>query len=116
MSNSIEIFEQFVKKKSPSSQRAGNNAVIYTRVSTREQAENNHSLETQKKACEKFAEKSGYNIISYFGGTYESAKSDERQEFKRMLDYVKRSKQLISYIIVYSVDRFSRSGANAIYI
>ena len=33
-----------------------------------------------------------------------------------MLSYVKRSKIKISFIIVYSVDRFSRSGANAMYI
>jgi site-specific DNA recombinase len=33
-----------------------------------------------------------------------------------MLTFVKKSKEKISHIIVYSVDRFSRSGANAIYI
>ncbi|MDL5051484.1 recombinase family protein [Oscillatoria amoena NRMC-F 0135] len=33
-----------------------------------------------------------------------------------MLSFVKKSKQKIGCIIVYSVDRFSRSGANAIFI
>jgi site-specific DNA recombinase len=33
-----------------------------------------------------------------------------------MLTFLKKSKEAISYIIVYSVDRFSRSGANVIYI
>ncbi len=33
-----------------------------------------------------------------------------------MLSFVKKSRDKISHIIVYSVDRFSRSGANAIYI
>ena len=51
-----------------------------------------------------------------FGGTYESAKNDERKEFNKMLSFVKKSKEKIPYIIVYSVDRFSRSGANAIYL
>ena len=54
--------------------------------------------------------------MGYFGGTYESAKTDERKEFNNMLSYVRKIKEKISYIIVYSVDRFSRSGANAIYI
>ncbi len=92
------------------------NCVIYTRVSTKEQADNNMSLETQKKACEQFSQKSGYTIQGYFGGTYESAKTDERKEFNRMLQFVKKSREKISYIIVYSVDRFSRSGGNAIYL
>ena len=33
-----------------------------------------------------------------------------------MLSFVKKSKEKVSYIIVYSVDRFTRFGANAIYI
>lgn len=92
------------------------NCVVYTRVSTKEQAETNLSLDTQYKACMAYAVKRGFSVIQKFGGTYESAKNDERKEFKRMLDFVKRSKEAIGYIIVYSVDRFSRSGANAIYI
>jgi hypothetical protein len=61
------------------------NCVIYTRVSTKEQAEGNLSLGTQKKACEMYALKNGYNILSHFGGTYESAASDERKEFKKLI-------------------------------
>ena len=93
-----------------------NMCVIYTRVSTKEQAENNFSLETQRKACDQFAIKNNLVVKGYFGGTYESAKNDERKEFNSMLSFVKRSKNKISTIIVYSVDRFSRSGGNAIYI
>ncbi len=94
----------------------GNNCVIYTRVSTKEQADNNLSLETQKKACEAFAKKNNYVIVGYYGGTYESAKTDERKEFNRMLAFVKNAKERVFQIIVFSVDRFSRSGANAIYL
>jgi site-specific DNA recombinase len=90
--------------------------VIYTRVSTKEQADNNMSLQTQIKACEQYALKNNYEIMGFFGGTYESAKNDERKEFNKMLAFVKKSRSAISHILVYSVDRFSRSGANAIYI
>jgi hypothetical protein len=31
------------------------------------------SLETQKKGCEAYVLKYGYNVLAYFGGTYESA-------------------------------------------
>lgn len=109
------IFNQFGKGTKTEKARTGN-CVIYTRVSTKEQADNNMSLQTQRRYCEQFATKSGYTIMGYFGGTYESAQTDERKEFNNMLSFVKKSREKISYIIVYSVDRFSRSGANAIYI
>ena len=116
MSN-LEQFKGFAKYGSTSSKATKTtNVVIYTRVSTKEQADNNKSLETQKKFCLEYAQKHDLNVIGEFGGTYESAKNDERKEFQRMLGFVKKSKEKISLIIVYSVDRFSRSGANAIYI
>jgi len=90
--------------------KIGTNAVIYTRVSSHSQ-EDNTSLESQKKYCEKFAERRGLKVLEYFGGTYESAKTDDRKEFNKMLSYVKRSKN-ITYVVVYSYERFSRSGIN----
>ncbi len=86
----------------------GNNAVIYTRVSHSSQEENT-SLESQLKYCESFAERKGLSVVAHFGGTYESAKTDDRTEFKRMLKYIKQSKN-VSHIVVYSYERFSRSG------
>ena len=109
------IFNQFGKGTKTEKAKTGN-SVIYTRVSTKEQADNNMSLHTQRRYCEQFATKNSYTILGYFGGTYESAQTDERKEFNNMLYFVKKSREKISYIIVYSVDRFSRSGANAIYI
>src|ERR1043165_1578139 len=111
----ITLFKTFAKG-SHRTKAKGSNCVIYTRVSTKEQADNNLSLDTQKKACEIFAKKGNLQIMGYYGGTYESAKTDERKEFNNMLSFVKKSREKISHIIVYSVDRFSRSGANAIYI
>lgn len=112
---SIKEFE-FLAKGKLLNTKVGNTCVIYTRVSTREQAENNMSLDTQRKACELYARKHSYKIMAYFGGTFESAKTDERAEFNHMLSFVRKSREPVSFIIVYSVDRFSRSGANAIYI
>jgi site-specific DNA recombinase len=91
-------------------------AVIYTRVSTKEQAENNNSLETQKKYCDQYAEKNGYTVLAHFGGLYESAKTDGRKEFKRMLDFISQQENKVESIIVFSTDRFSRTGGHAIAI
>ena len=108
-------FQELASSLNKEEQLETKRAVIYTRVSTKEQAENNASLDTQKKYCVDFAIKKGIAVDAYFGGTYESAKSDERKEFKRMLAFVKKRKN-IDTIIVYSYDRFSRTGPNGAYI
>lgn len=103
--------EETSTKKKAKSQRA----VIYTRVSSKEQMDN-LSLETQLKGCTEFAKRYNYELCGQFGGTYESAMSDERKEFVRMINFVKKSKEKIAYIVVYSLERFSRTGDNAIWL
>lgn len=104
----LDIFQQFAKKDT-AKKVLGNNAVIYTRVSHSSQEDNN-SLEAQLKYCTAFAQKRNLDIVRSFGGTYESAKTDDRKEFNKMLKFIKQSGQ-ISYIVVYSYERFSRTGA-----
>jgi site-specific DNA recombinase len=111
----IEGFTKFAKGDKVIA-TTDSDCVIYTRVSTKEQAEGNLSLETQRKACDLHAAKQGYNITAYFGGTYESAATDERKEFKRLIEFCKRHKKESLKIIVYSLDRFSRTGDNAIWL
>ena len=109
----LSVFDQFAPKGIDSTQ-LGKNAVIYTRVSHSSQ-EDNTSLETQRKRCEEYASANGYNIVQYFGGTHESAKTDDRKEFNRMLTFVKRNKR-VNFILVYSYERFSRTGADGMKI
>ena len=113
MEKNLEIFSRFAPKIK---QRdiLTSNCVILTRVSSQDQ-EKNTSLNYQKQRCEEYAHRKGYHIVEYFGGNFESAKNDERKEFQRMIRFVKSSKD-ISRILVLSFDRFSRSGANAIYL
>ncbi len=113
-SESLERFKSLVPQKSVKT--STNNAIVYTRVSTSEQAETNHSLETQKKYCREYAEKNTITVTAYFGGTYESARTEDRKEFQRMMDFIKQKEGEISYLIVYSLDRFSRSGENAMIV
>lgn len=112
--NNLETLEQILKQSTTrqhgvSKKREKGYGVIYTRVSSQEQAENNGSLEIQRKYCDEFAARQGIYVKAYFGGTYESAKTDGRKEFTRMLSYVEKDKE-IAYIIVYNLDRFSRTG------
>lgn len=109
-------FRTFAKGEETRKKSGTVNAVIYTRVSTKDQADNNMSLSTQHKACTGHCVRNGWNVVAEFGGTHESAKDDDRKEFKRMMDFVKKSRIRIDNIVVYSLDRFSRSGASAMTI
>lgn len=113
--NNQELINTFAKGKQADKKAKGKNAIIYTRVSSKEQTEN-MSLDVQLKGCEHFAGKNGLDIKGIFGGTYESAQTDERNEFQRMVKFAKNFNQGISFIIVYSLERFSRTGENAIWL
>jgi site-specific DNA recombinase len=109
------IFARFAKNgKTVQLNKEVKTAVVYTRVSGKEQFDKNLSLECQKKAIEEYAQRSNIRIADYFGGTYESAKTDGRKEFQRMLDFIKKNKGKISHILVFMLDRFSRTGGGAI--
>ena len=59
-------------------------AVIYIRVSTKEQTEN-LSLATQLKACEEYCERQGFNVVARFREEGESAKTTDRTELQKLL-------------------------------
>ncbi len=112
--NEIDL-NRFSKRKA-GIRKDTRNAVIYTRVSSKEQAEK-YSLQVQADATRKYAEYYNLPIIATFGDTFESAKSDvDRPEFERLLEFVENPKNDIKYIIVHTLDRFSRTGGSAIYI
>ncbi len=83
-------------------------AVIYCRVSSKEQVDN-YSLETQQKACRAYCEREGLVIDRTFIEEGESAKTINRTEFKKMLEYCAEHKGRIQWIVVYNVSRFSRN-------
>src|SRR5512138_1703503 len=102
MNSTLDYFGKWAKK-SPNQIRPATEkrAVIYTRVSSKEQFDKNLSLDWQKKAIEEFANRNTFEILECFGGTFESAKTDGRKEFQRMLDFIKKKKGKVTHILVY---------------
>ena len=93
--------------------KKGGKAVIYQRVSSKEQ-EDGFSPETQLERCYEWADRHGYEVVKCFEGEHESAKSDtNRKRFNAMLTYVKDGKNKIDAVIVYSTSRFSRTGTKS---
>ncbi len=83
-------------------------AIIYCRVSTKEQVQN-LSLATQNKECTRYCIANGYEVDCIFVDEGESAKTAERPEFKKLLDYCRTHKGNIQAVVVYSLSRFSRN-------
>ncbi len=84
-------------------------AVIYTRVSTVEQAEMNKSLEMQEKACRDFVAKSlNATVERVFIEEGESAKTADRTQLKELISYCMEHKGEIKYVVVWKLDRLAR--------
>ena len=66
-------------------------AVIYVRVSTKEQTEN-LSLPTQLRACEEYCRRQGYEILERFHEEGESAKSTDRSQLQNLLTFCRLNK------------------------
>ncbi len=86
-------------------------AIIYTRVSSKEQVEG-YSLETQERTCRSFAEKNGLTVLKVFKEEGESAKTADRTELRAMTEYARRHQGKIGKLIVYKVDRLSRNAGD----
>jgi site-specific DNA recombinase len=94
-------------------------AVIYLRVSTKEQAEKGgeaegYSIPAQREACKRKAASLGAVVVEEFVDRGESAKSADRPELQRMLAYVRENQ--VGLAIVHKVDRLARSRADDVAI
>jgi site-specific DNA recombinase len=82
-------------------------AVIYCRVSTKDQVQN-LSLPTQQRVCTEFCQRQGWSVDLVFVERGESAKTANRTELKKLLAYCREHKGRVQCVVVYSVNRFAR--------
>ena len=82
-------------------------AVIYIRVSTKEQTEN-LSLPTQLRACEEYCCREGFEVLARFKEEGESAKTADRTELQRLLAYCRTNKGKVHFVVVFNLTRFAR--------
>lgn len=94
-------------------------AVSYLRVSTKEQAERDgdpegYSLPAQREANERKAVSLGARIVEEFVDRGESARSADRPDLQRMLQFV--AENPVNFVIVHKVDRLARNRADDVAI
>jgi len=82
-------------------------AVIYVRVSTKEQTEN-LSLPTQVRACEEYCRRQGFQVLERFHEEGESAKTTDRSQLQNLLKYCRTHKGKVHFVVVYNLTRFAR--------
>ncbi|WP_332445713.1 recombinase family protein [Dehalococcoides mccartyi] len=86
---------------------SGKRYCVYARVSTEEQAEKDLSIPFQLERCRYHAQGKGGEVVKEFVDAGESARTDKRPEFQKMIDAA-RNKEF-DVILVHKFDRFARN-------
>jgi len=99
------LMQQFAAKSIKKKVRLSDRAVIYNRCSSEKQ----DSLDWQEQECRRLSQQQKFDLVRCWGEK-ESATTDERKEFQEMVDFCLNDKNNIGHIIIYSYNRFSRTG------
>jgi DNA invertase Pin-like site-specific DNA recombinase len=95
-------------------------AISYLRVSSQGQAvrgggdDEGYSIPAQREANKKKALSMGAMIGKGFVDRGASARSADRPELQKMLEYIKENRDRIDYVIVHKVDRLARNRGDDI--
>jgi site-specific DNA recombinase len=84
------------------------NGIVYTRVSSNEQVKGT-SLADQEDKCRAYCCDKGINVLRVFREEGESAKTSDRTEFLRALEFCRKNKGKVDVFVVVKVDRFARN-------
>ena len=83
-------------------------AVIYLRVSTKEQAEEGYSIPAQAEACRRFIADKGWELADEYVDRGESARTADRPQLQTMLSRLTDDAS-IDYLVVHKLDRLARN-------
>ena len=86
--------------------------VIMARVSTREQAEEGYSLESQRKLLESYGLSKGFNITRKFITPESASGRQERKQFNEMIDFLHDNPD-VKILLCEKVDRATRNFKDA---
>ena len=89
-------------------------AVIYARVSSKEQEETGYSLPAQRRMLEEYAERKDMEIIRVFSVAESASGTKQRKVFAEMMHYVVQ--EGISNILCEKVDRLTRNLKEAVVV
>jgi DNA invertase Pin-like site-specific DNA recombinase len=89
--------------------------IIYIRVSSEEQVKGT-SLENQDELCRAYCQNKDIEVVGIYREEGASAKTAQRAEFLRAIEYCRKNKGKIDAFVVYKVDRFARNTEDHFYV
>ena len=91
------------------------NALLYVRVSSKEQEKEGYSLDAQEKLGEEYARRNNLNIVKKWKVSESAWEKEERKAFNEMIGYAKKHEN-VKHIIFDVVDRMTRNDLDKIKI
>ncbi len=88
-------------------------AVIFARVSTREQAEEGYSLPAQEKLLKEYSHTKEFAIVKKFSVPESASGKQERKLFNELLDYLFNYPE-VKFVVCEKVDRITRNFKDAV--
>jgi len=89
-------------------------AIIYVRVSSKEQKQEGYSIPAQKKLLAEYAKANDFDVVKEFEDD-ETAKSAGRTGFGQMIEYIKENKD-VNTILVEKINQLYRNFTNYVTI
>ena len=87
-------------------------AILYSRVSTDDQADKGYSLGNQLERLTKYCELQDIIVVSHFKEDH-SAKTFDRPEFKKILQFCKSNPRTVDLLLFLNWSRFSRNAGDS---
>lgn len=81
--------------------------VAYARFSSSNQRE--ESIDAQLRAIQDYCERNGYKLVAIYTDEAQSGKTDNRDDFKNMIDDIMKEKVDIDAVLVHKFSRFARN-------
>ncbi len=87
---------------------AATRCVFYTRVSTKEQADEGYSIPAQREACRRLMAERGWTLVKEYSDRGESARTADRPQFQAMLQHLSEDPS-VDILLVHKLDRLARN-------
>ncbi|HNA14842.1 MAG TPA: recombinase family protein, partial [Cyclobacteriaceae bacterium] len=87
-------------------------AIIYTRVSSDEQAEKGYSLQYQEEQLRKYCANRDITIVAHYREDF-SAKTFDRPEFNKLMNFCKKNPGDVDYLLFINWSRFGRNAGDS---
>src|SRR5436305_14987851 len=85
------------------------NAILYARVSTAEQAKQQYNLPAQEAKLRDYCDRNELHALKLFVERGESDRTADRKEFQAMMDFCRKNRGKVNVLVVADLSRLARN-------